>query len=174
MKKNLLVLLGVATLMSLANTSFAQSSASQKYTVTVPTNVSISAPSDVSLSHDGTDANQAFPTQAWSVKGNVQHGVSVSFATNQAFTNITDNSFKRNAKLDLALGATSGPATWTVSKATDTTDYAGGHGVASVAATSNGVGKASFNLGVTFITDTFGTFLAGDYTTTVTGTVTAH
>ena len=41
-------------------------------------------------------------------------------------------------------------------------------------AASNGVGRASFNLNVKFITDGFGSFAAGDYETTVTGTVTEN
>lgn len=174
--KKFLSLVAVLAVAVCTGEAFAQTSASasQKFTVSVPTSVSITAPADVSLTHDQTDNNQAFPAQSWAVRGNVGAGVSVSFATNQAFTNLTDSSFKRNAKLDLAIASHTGPATWNVSKATDTTDYAGNNGVASVQASSNGVGKANFNLTVSFITDTFGSFLAGDYVTTVTGTVTAN
>lgn len=148
--------------------------AQQTFTVNVPANVSISAPVNATLTHDETDNNQVFPSQSWVVKGNVLAGVNVVFATNQPFTHATDNTFKRNAKLDLAAGAKLGPATWTVTKATDTTDYATNKLVASVTASSNGVGRSAFDLSVTFITDTFGTFAAGSYTTTVTGTVTAN
>lgn len=148
--------------------------ADQKFTVTVPSNISITAPVNTALTHDETDNNQAFPSQTWMVKGNVLNGVSVSFATNQAFTHETEPSFKRNAKLDLVKGASLGPATWTVTKATDTTDFAAADGVASVTASSNGVGRSEFNLSVTFITDSYGTFAAGNYSTTVTGTVTAN
>ncbi len=176
MKKYLVSAFALVAVLSLTSTSYAQTSAtaSQTFTVRVPANVSITAPSNVLINHDTTDTNQVFPNQSWSVKGNVQNGVSVSFATNHAFVHTTDSSFKRNAKLDLAVASSTGPATWTVTKATDTTDYATSANVASVTASSNGVGKASFNLGVTFITDVFGTFAAGDYATTVTGTVTAN
>lgn len=148
--------------------------ADQKFTVQVPANISITSPSNASLTHDESDNNQAFPGQTWLVKGNVQNGVSVSFATNQAFTHETDANFKRDARLNLAAGAKQGPATWTVTKAVDTTDYTNGDGIASVTAASNGVGRSEFNLTVTFITDSFGTFAAGNYETTVTGTVTAN
>lgn len=162
----------------ISSSAFAQGlppqTASQKFTVRVPSNISITAPSDILITHDQTDNNQAFPAQSWLVKGNTLAGVSVTFATNQAFTHTANAAFKRNAKLDLALGTTAGPATWNVTTATDTTNYAGNDGVAQVAATSNGVGRANFNLSVTFITDLFDTFASGDYETTVTGTVTAN
>ena len=154
--------------------AFAQATASQTFTVRVPTNISITAPANILINHDETDNNQPFPQQGWVVKGNTLTGVTVSFATNQAFVHTTNATFKRNAKLDLALGATLGPATWNITQATDTTDYANNDGVASVQANSNGVGRANFNLAVTFITDGFGSFAAGDYVTTVTGTVTAN
>lgn len=152
----------------------AQTSASQKYTVTVPTNISITAPADVAITHDETDADQAFPAQQWTVKGNVLAGVSVSFSTGTAFTHTTDASFKRDAKLDLSVASNNGPGSWTVSQASDQTDYDNSDEVATVQAASDGVGRATFDLAVSFITEEFGTFAAGDYDTTVTGTVTAN
>ncbi len=148
--------------------------ATQTFTVTVPQNISISAPAAVSLLHDETDNNQSFANQPWVVKGNIRNGVLVSFATGSAFVHTQDNTFQRNAKLDLGLGTTAGPAIWTITKATDQTDYATADGIATVEANSNGVGRASFNLGVSFITEEFGLFAAGDYVTTVTGTITAR
>ena len=56
--------------------------------------------------------------------------------------------FKRDAKLDLAVNASTGPATWSVTQATDQTDYASSDEVATVAAASNGVGRATFDLTV--------------------------
>lgn len=152
----------------------AQVTASQKFTVTVPTNIDITAPSDVAITHDESDNDQAFPAQQWNVRGNIAAGVSVSFSTDQAFTHTTDSSFQRDAKLDLALASSDGPAVWSVGVASDTTDYANADGQATVQASSDGVGSAAFDLSVTFITDTFGSFAAGDYETTVTGTVTAN
>lgn len=149
-------------------------SATQKFTVSVPSNISITPPAAASITHNESDSNQAFPNQSWLVKGNVLNGVSVSFATGSAFVHKTDSSFKRNAKLDLSVGSTQGPATWSVSTASDTTDYANNDGVATVVASSTGVGRANMNLLVTFITDTFGTFAAGDYEMTVTGTVSSN
>lgn len=151
-----------------------QTTGSQTFTVSVPQNISITAPAAVGLTHDQSDNPQAFPAQAWTVRGNSLGGVNVSFATSNAFTHATDPTFKRDAKLNLALGTVQGPALWTIAVPQDQTNYLTGDGVAQVTASSNGVGRASFNLAVTFITEEFGTFAQGDYTTTVVGTVAAN
>jgi len=101
-------------------------------------------------------------------------GVNVSFATGTAFVHTTDSTFKRDAQLGLAINSSTGPATWTVGAATDVTNYDASDEVATVTASSDGVGSANFDLDVTFITDTFGSFAAGDYETTVTGTVSSN
>lgn len=154
-------------------TESAMAQSTQTYKVIVPASVSIVAPSAVAITHNETNDPQAFPAQAWTVKGNSLNGVNVSFATATPFIHSTDNTFKRNAKLDLAVGTVAGPAAWTVGVGTDTTDWAANDGVAQVTASSNGVGRASMNLTVSFIGGEFGEFAAGDYLTTVTGTIAA-
>lgn len=157
-----------------AGSAMAQTTASQKFRVVVPTNISIVAPPLVSINHNETDANQVFPAQEWVVRGNSNAGLAVSFETQSAFTHTVDPNFKRNAIITLAVGSTTGPAAWTVTKATDQTDYAASDENASVQASSNGVGRATLNVGLSFITDSFGTFASGDYETTVVGTVSAN
>lgn len=168
-------LLTIAIALIPASNLFAQT-ASQKFTVNVPANISITSPSDVVITHDESDDDQAFAPQTWTVKGNTLAGVNVSFSTDQAFTHTTDSSFKRDAQLGLSLSSSNGPATWTIGTASDTTDYANAtpDEVATVAASSDGVGSADFDLAVTFITDTFGSFASGAYETTVTGTVSSN
>lgn len=170
--RNLMVL-GMVTLVVSAQ---AAQTAQQKFKVTVPTNISITAPTDASIVHDETDKDQAFPAQGWIVKGNTLAGLSVSFETQTPFIHTTNGTSKRNASLALAYDSTSaqGGATWQITKPNDVTDYAADDNVASVQAKSNGVGRVTFNLTVGFVTDTFGSFPAGDYVTTVTGTVTAN
>ncbi|MCC9656676.1 hypothetical protein LOC70_12765 [Rhodopirellula sp. JC737] len=145
----------------------------QKFTANVAVNMSVTAPSDAVLTHDETDANQAFTAQPWSVIGNSQNGVSVSFATNGPFVNTADATFKRDAKLGLSINSQTGPGAFTVSQATAQTDYANSVNVATVSAVSDGVSNATLDLSVEFITGTFGTFAAGTYETIVTGTITA-
>jgi hypothetical protein len=157
-----------------ASTAFAQTSGSQNFKITVPPNISITAPSNVTITHDQTENDQTFPAQQWAVKGNTLAGVNVTFATNDVFIHATDTSFKRNAQIGLAFKSKTGPATWSVTKASDVTDYAANDGVASVQATSNGVGRGIFDVTMKFVTDGFGSFAAGDYTSTVVGTVSSN
>jgi hypothetical protein len=153
--------------------AMAQTGGSQGFTVIVPQSLKITAPSAVSITHDQSDNPQEFPDQAWIVRGNVRNGVTVTFATAAPFVNAVDSNFKRDAKLDLAVSSTQGPAAWQVDTASDTTDYAGNDNVAQVVASSNGVGRADLNLKVTFVTEDFSLFAAGNYVTTVTGTIAA-
>jgi hypothetical protein len=166
----------VAALLVVSTTSsaLAATTATQKFTVTVPSAISIVAPTNVSLIHDESENNQLFPKQPWVVRGNTLAGVTVSFSTNSAFQHTTNAAAKRNASLALAVNTSVGPAVWTVTQATDTTDYATNDGVATVQATSNGVGRATLDVSVSFVTAEFGSFPAGEYETTVTGTVAAN
>lgn len=172
MKKLIIAALAIAVVpVAAAN---AQTTASQKFSVTVPQNISITAPVDAVITHDETESDQTFAAQQWVVRGNALAGVIVNFSTDQAFTNTTDGSFKRDAQLSLGVASNQGPATWTVSQAADATDYANSDELATVQASSDGVGRATFDLGVTFVTDGFGSFAEGDYEMTVTGTVSSN
>jgi len=155
-------------------TVFGQSSAIQKFTVSVPTSVSIVAPTEASLTHDQSDNNQAFSPQTWTVKGNSAKGVNVSFNTGSAFA--TKDGDKRDAKLTLGLKSSAGKGTWTITTPTDSTDYANAtpKEKATVTASSNGVGRAELDLTVEFLGGQWGLFAAGDYSTTITGTVAAN
>ena len=159
---------------STASNAMAQTTASQKFTVTVPSAIAIIAPANVSLIHDETENDQPFPAQQWVVKGNSLAGVTASFSTNQAFTHTTDPTSKRNAQLGVSINSSVGAAAWNVTQASDTTDYANNDGVATVAVESNGFGRANVDIAVSFITDGFGSFASGEYETTVTGTVSAN
>lgn len=152
----------------------AQTTDSQKFRVVVPSNISITPPAEVGITHDESEDDQAFPQQQWLVKGNVVGGLSVSFATATPFTHTSAPDFKRDARLNLAVTSSLGPATWTVDQATDQTDYQANDRQAIVLASSDGVGRATFDLGVEFITNGAGTFAAGNYETIIVGTVTAN
>lgn len=147
----------------------------QGFRVLVPTSISISAPaSSPTITHDLSDNNQNFPVQTWTVKGNVASGVNVAFSTNSAFINTTDNTSRRNVRLGLAVNGAQGPGAWTVVQATDTTNYLASDEIAQVTATSDGAGSANFDLSVSFVTEDFDLFTAGQYEVTVQGTVAAN
>lgn len=150
-------------------------SANQGYRVSVPGRMMITRVNpSVTHVHDETDDDQAMPAEQWTVKGNKKNGVTVTFSTGSAFTNVTDSAYKNDATLLLATVSTIGPGVWTVDTATDTTNYAGSDEVATVQASSNKPGSATFNLTCTCMVGSFWDMLEGDYDMTVTGTVTAN
>ena len=152
----------------------ADTNASQGLRVIVPTTISITAPPTTAvITHDRSDNNQPFPPQNWVVRGNVPSGVNVTFSTGSAFVNTLDGT-KRNVQLGLGVSSTQGPASWAVSPATDTTNYLANDEIAQVAASSSGSGSANFNVSVTFVTEDFDLFTAGNYEVTVFGTVAAN
>ena len=153
----------------------ADTNASQGFRVIVPTTISITAPPTTAvITHDRSDNNQPFPAQNWVVRGNVPNGVNVTFSTGSAFVNTLDITAKRNVQLGLGVSSTQGPGSWTVSPSTDTTNYLANDEIAQVAASSNGSGSANFNVLVTFVTEDFDLFTAGNYEVTVFGTVAAN
>lgn len=164
-----LTLIAISTL---ANTSAAQT-ASQAFRVVVPDGLSIVAPLAVEITHDETDDNNLFPAQTWVVKGNASNGLTVTFATQGTFKHTSGN-YERDAGLALAIGTTQGPATWSIGTASDQTDFANADPIAEVTAISNGVGRANIDLTVSFVTEEFGIFAAGNYDMTVVGTVAAN
>ncbi|MCA9262048.1 MAG: hypothetical protein KDA61_22680 [Planctomycetales bacterium] len=170
---NFRISLALAFTLAMAASAHAQTD-TQTFTMTVPATVTITAPSAATATHDETDNDVAFSAQQWSVSGNGSAGVQVSFSTGSAFVNTTDGGYKRDVQLGVSVSATEGPATWTEDVASDTTDYGGGDEVATVVVSSDGVGNATVDLTVTFKTVNYGTFLAGDYATTITGTITSN
>ncbi len=153
----------------------ADTNASQGFRVIVPTTISITAPPTTAvITHDRSDNNQPFPAQNWIVRGNVPNGVNVTFSTGSAFVNTIDPSSKRNVQLGLGIDSTQGPGSWRISQATDTTNYLLADEIAQVTAASNGSGSANFNVSVTFVTEDFDLFTAGNYEVTVFGTVAAN
>ena len=159
---------------SFTSAASAQTTGNQAFNVVVPRSLTITAPSaSTSMDHNLTPDPQAFPAQMWAVRGNIRTGVVVNFTTASPFVHTGDSSFKRNAKLDLAVGNWAGPATWTVDKPTDSTAFATNYNEAQVSVSSSGVGRAELNLTVSFLTDDLGTLAEGNYATTVIGTIAA-
>jgi hypothetical protein len=159
------------------SSAYGQVTATERFRVTIPSNLSITAPAALaSLTHDESSNNQVFGAQQWNVRANRAVGATVTFSTNQAFTHTTNSSFKRDARLDLAIASSDGPALWSIINPSDQTNYAAGvpDEVAVVQARSVLPGRATFNLTVTFITGVYETLAEGDYEMVVTGTVASN
>lgn len=160
---------------------FGQQQDSQTFVITVPSEISIQAPTpNVNIVHSGADANQSFPPQQWLVLGNVARGVTVTFTLEGPFvTGLgNDNHLRRDAALTIQPTTTSGPASWTGAVSTISTDILNGKTLDSWQTISDNVGTATFELGMTFLNDLAGegagTFAAGVYQTTVTGEITEN
>jgi hypothetical protein len=176
MKRLLLMTVALGSVLSASQSAFAQltSSDTQRFVVAVPRNVLITAPADILIVHDETNADQVFPPQQWYVRGNVITGVTTTFDVTQPFTHSFVPATYRDARIDLAIASTLGPAVWTVGTASDQTNYGAGDNTATVQIASNFVGHAFVDLTVTFLTVDFSQVLAGDYDTFVVGTVTEN
>lgn len=165
----------VVLFLILAQCAYSQENTSQVYRVIVANSTTVEAPStSTSVVHDETDNDQIFPDQTWSVFGNTANGIVVTFAATEAFVNLDNPTYKRDVELSLAIGSTNGPASWNLTTASDQTNYQVGDESASVSAASDGVGRASLNLTVKFLTGNFGTFATGEYSTTIVGTASAQ
>jgi hypothetical protein len=172
---SIVALVAFTTFATNVQTTSAQTTGTQTFTVVVPTSISITPPNNaVQLTHDLSDNPQEFPPQAWVVRGNLRNGVNVAFTAGSPFVHTTDANSKRDLKLDIAVGSSQGPAAWTVGTASASTNYLAGTDTATVTVSSNNAGRASLNLLVSFITDDFGTFINGDYVSTITGTIAAN
>jgi hypothetical protein len=176
MMKRFLMLAAVGAVLCSSQSAFAQLTASdtQRFVVSVPSAVAITAPADILIVHDLTDNDQVFPPQQWYVQGNVFTGVTTTFSVAAPFTHTINPAFQRDARLDIAIASTLGPALWNVDVPTDATDYQNGDNNALVQISSGAVGHAYADLTVTFQTIAFAQVLAGDYDTIVTGTVTEN
>lgn len=181
--KGLLKVVSAVVAMVGCQSLMAQTTDTQKFTVNVPSALSIIAPADQLLTHDATNNNQVFSpgtntANHWAVLCNSGAGATVNLTTSTPFTHATNNSYKRDARLALAVSSTdnngSGSAIWTVSSATDQTNYTSADNNATVTATSSAPGKATLALTVTFITNTYSTLLQGDYSIDVVGTIAAN
>lgn len=187
MKKFLGSLLGLGALLVSAQVAYTATD-SQLFTVNVPKRVTITAPTptvtknltlaDLTAAELTSTDDVAMAPQTWAVKANAKNGVKVDFDT-LPFTNMThplDNIYQ-NAKLQVTQGAGSGPATWTLSTASNvaTTDYTSitTPGVR-ISYTSDKVGSSDFVVAMTFVAPDLNAVTEGSYQTTVVGTVTEN
>ena len=150
-------------------------SQTQLFRVTVPARVSIVAPAVTpNRVYFLGNANLAFPRQNWIVRGNVANGTTVTLQTLTSFHHNSNATMRRDGRLSVRVNSQSGIGTWTVTRASDTTDYLAGDEDAMVQVVSDKSGEAELGLGVTFLTGIGADLEEGDYALTVVGTITAN
>ena len=178
MKKNIKdvtrILTAVAA-MAFGQSAFAQNT--QTFTVEVASALTITAPSDSSITHDGNDSNQSFGVSDWAVTCNNGSGATVDFTTTAVFENGT---VERDLTMTVSVVSTDndsgGSPVWAVNPALTTysSDYANSDVAGNVQATSAGPGNATLGLGMVFVDNDYSLLPAGSYTVVVTGTITAN
>ncbi|NND98863.1 MAG: hypothetical protein HKN47_16215 [Pirellulaceae bacterium] len=147
---------------------------SETFAVTVLSSLSIVAPPAAAINHDTTDNDQVFPVQNWTAHSTELLGANVTLEAQSPFVNLLDDSFVRDAKLDLAITSSDASAGWTVNVASAATSYATGVETASVVAQSSGPGLGLLGLTVTFVETDYSSLASGAYTMTVVGTIASN
>ena len=175
MNLNKILIAAVVAMGAMAPSAFAQVSDVQTFQVLVPSSISILAPTPlVTDTHDGSDGDFAFLPQLWNVRGNVSTGVTVDFTVDGPFVHVTDNTQVRDAQLTVASPINVGASAWSLASGSNSVATAGTGTTGTVTYSTTGPSTGDFAVTVAFKGGTFGTFLAGVYETTVTGTVTQN
>jgi hypothetical protein len=153
----------------------AETTARQRYLVSIPPRVSIQAPpagANAELPPDETQVQ--VPQQVWDISANTQTGATVEFATEQSFHNLDDDSIRRDAQLNVSIVSQSQTGAWTVTQSQAVTAHQIGEESAAVQVRSTQAGSAVIGLTVTFLQGDALSTPGGDYVTTVVGTITAN
>jgi len=165
---------------STASTSWAQATDDHTLEVAVPSVLTITAPvAALSENHAATDADFSLTTQQWVANCNSVAGATIIFTLEQPFIHTTAPTYKRDARMTVALdsGASDAAAAWVVAAPVAVaTDYDLGVPLNSVtvAAASTAPGIATFDISVDFLTEDYSTLPNGTYTTSVSATITAN
>lgn len=171
--KNLSRVLSVVAALAVSNSAFGQT---QQFTVVVADVLSITAPADVSINHDTTDANQSFAVadSNWAVLSNQGSGATVTFASSGLFTNVVGaNTYTRD--YNMTVSVESDPdSVWSAVAGATTWESATDGAVGSVQAESTGPGNATLGLEVDFVDNNYSQLPAGNYTMAVTATIVAN
>ncbi|TWT53977.1 hypothetical protein Pla22_16110 [Rubripirellula amarantea] len=169
----LMVCLGNCAYLWLARSEFASAAetAYQTFSVNVRSETFVEAPENVVMIHDQSESNQVFPTQTWTVRGNLTTGMVVDFVLEAPFIHALDSSSKTDARLNASVRSTQGSANWTVPISQDQTDINQNVNSANVRVQSDAVGMAEIDLNVELVETSQFVALPGNYETTVLATI---
>ena len=173
--KDFATVLSTVAALSFGSSAFGQ--AQQNFTVVVGPVLSITAPADLSINHDTTDANQTFSVAGWDVASNNGTGATVDFTTTAVFQN---GATERDLTMTVSVVTTDldggGSPVWAVNPALTTysSNYVGLDVNGQVQATSAGPGNAQLGLAMTFVDNDYSLLPSGNYVVQVTGTITAN
>jgi len=125
------------------------------------------------MKHNERPEAQVFHTTVWNVGSNSTRGATVTLSCGP-FENQSDPDQLVDAGLRLWVRASRNSSNWRFDRVEGRTKVASGRRVAFVTAMSEGEGAGVIELEVTFLGADVVDLVEGDYSTTVTGTITAH
>lgn len=126
------------------------------------------------LDHDGQDAPQVFDAERWTIIAPTQlRGVTVQWAC-EPFRLTSDPSAAVDAHLAIEITDSNRGTRWVETIPQARTDFRMGQTEALVMVTSDDAGVARAGLTVTFLGDEIPLLMAGEYETTVIGTITEN
>ncbi len=157
------LIIGIVFSLAMVTSAFAQSSASQRFRVAIPSSSFVTPPVDTEISAEVVEGNQLFAPQIWEIEGNSTSGLVVDFAVEYAFRHVNDPTMKNNASMQVSVLSTNGPANWSLVHASDATDVSQEDEAAYVQVTSDGVGAATVQLDVQFVYDPLVMLAEGSY-----------
>lgn len=126
------------------------------------------------LDHDGQDAPQVFDQERWTIIAPTQQrGVTVQWSC-EPFRLVNDPNTAVDAHLSIEITKSNRGVLWVESIPQSRTDFRMGQLEALVMVESNDSGVAQAGLTVTFLGDEVPLLVAGEYETTVIGTITEN
>lgn len=128
---------------------------------------------DQAIKHNERPEPQVFQGALWGVDTKSKFGATVTLSCGP-FENMNDPGSFAEGQLGLRVLSSQHKPNWRVRIATDRTNMAGGKKRATVMAESEDKGSGVLELIVTFLGADVLDLVEGDYSTTVTGTITAH
>ncbi len=153
----------------------AETTARQRFLVSIPPRVTIEAPpAGATADLPPHETQVQVSQQVWDISANSHSGATVQFATEQSFHNLDDDSIRRDAQLNVSIVSQSQPGAWTVTQPQGVTAHQIGEESATVQVRSARSGSAEIGLMVTFLQGDALSTPGGDYVMTVVGTITAN
>lgn len=124
------------------------------------------------VTHSLQDATQAFSSVRWDIQNAALRDGCIVRWTAEPFVHESDSGVQADCEILLSLDRGSRPANWRVTIPRDATNVDGGKKLATVSMLSTGRGNAQVELQVLFRHPRVSSLAAGDYQTTLTGTIT--
>ena len=124
-----------------------------------------------SITHTLKSEPQSFAPVRWDVGSGFANGCVVEW-TAAPFTHVSQSTSRADCSIAVSIAQSNRRGRWRVVKATDRTNISSGNQPATVSIASERSGTARVQLSVQFLGTSVTNLAAGDYQTTITGTIT--